>query len=401
MEITLKKSKLSGEVIAPPSKSYTHRALICAGLACGKSVIGGISESEDVNATLDCIEAMGAVYVRRANSVTITGNGGKIKPDAVYRCRESGSTLRFFIPIALLSGGGVFSCSKRLIERGIGIYTDIFDKLGIEYHISDTQIELHGKIKPDVYTVRGNVSSQFITGLLLALPLLEENSESEIRIIPPIESKEYIAMTLDTMRLFGVNIKKEGNSFIVKGGKRYSGIDTTIEGDWSNAAFFYAIKEMGNEISIGGLNADSIQGDRICIEYFKRIKQGFCRLDISDCPDLGPVLFAFAAANKGAEFTGTERLSIKECDRAAVMAEELAKFGIETRVEKNSVTVYGGELKVPKKKLYGNNDHRIVMADAVLALRTSGTIVGCEAVRKSFPNFFEELKKMGAELIYD
>ena len=401
MEITLKKSKLSGEVIAPPSKSYTHRALICAGLACGKSEIGGISESEDVNATLDCLEAMGAVYVRRANSVIVTGNGGKIKPDAVYRCRESGSTLRFFIPIALLSGGGVFSCSKRLIERGIGVYTDIFDKLGIEYHISDTQIELRGKIKPDVYTVRGNVSSQFITGLLLALPLLEENSESEIKIIPPIESKEYIAMTLDTMRLFGVNIKKEGDSFIVKGGERYKATDTTIEGDWSNAAFFYAIKETGNEISIGGLNADSIQGDRICVEYFKRIKQGFCRLDISDCLDLGPVLFAFAAANKGAEFTGTERLSIKECDRAAVMAEELAKFGIETRVEKNSVTVYGGELKVPKKKLYGNNDHRIVMADAVLALRTGGTIAGCEAVRKSFPNFFEELKKMGAELIYD
>lgn len=395
MTVTIKKGRACGKICAPPSKSFAHRMLVCAALAGNSSVVSGISESEDMLATLDCLRALGAVYEKKENTVVFEKMRKPENEPRLY-CRESGSTLRFLMPLSCaVCCGAEFVGTKRLMERGVGIYDEIFALNGVSVEKSDGSVRLDGRLSAGEYSVRGDVSSQFITGLLFALPLLD--GDSVINVLPPVESRAYIDITLSVLKTYGIAVEgKESNRFFIKGGQRYLAVNSTVEGDWSNSAFFTALGFLGGNVTVEGLKADSVQGDRVCNEYFKRLLKGAENIDISDCPDLGPILFAFAAANHGGCFTGTRRLKIKESDRVASMAQELAKFGVTVRDAGNEVTVSGG-LKTPTQTLCGHNDHRIVMALSVLLTLTGGSICEAQAVRKSFPGFFETLSGLGLE----
>ena len=392
-------SKGKGIFEAPPSKSMAHRLLICAGLSEGKSIIKGISDSEDIKATLDCLSAIGAEYEISGDTVTVNGADIRDIPEgAVLRCRESGSTLRFFIPICLL-GGKTFTLtgSKKLLSRPLSVYEKIFREQGIVFEASEEKITLSGKLKSGIFEIPGDISSQFVTGLLFVLPLLEENSV--IKLLSPVESRSYINLTVEALAAFGVNIEwQDENTLFIKGGQNYKATDAKVEGDYSNAAFFEALNLFGSEIEITGLEPESLQGDKVYKEYFRLLEKGEETIDISDCPDLGPILFAVAAAKNGGTFTGTKRLKIKESDRAAAMAEELSKFGTKVTVNEDSVIIDASGFHAPTGTLFGHNDHRIVMSCTVLLCLTGGKIEGAEAVRKSFPDFFEKLKKLGFEV---
>ena len=397
MKVKISPSRLCGEVSAPPSKSFAHRMMICAALARGESVIKGISDSEDMLATLDCIEALGARYEKRGDAVTITGREGLTPENAVLRCRESGSTLRFMIPPALTGAKVRFEGTPRLLERGIGIYEQLLGDKGIEIEKDPAGITMKGALKSGEYTLRGDVSSQFVTGLLFDLPLL--SGDSVITVLPPVESRAYIDISCAVLKSFGIKITEtEPNRFFVSGGQEYRAQTAAVEGDWSNAAALYAFNSVGGSVKVNGLNAESIQGDRVCLEYLRALEAPEAVLDISNCPDLGPVLFAAAAAKgHGAVFTGTRRLRIKESDRALVMADCLSHFGIETVLGENSVRILQGTLHAPDIALSSHNDHRIVMALTLLMSITGGVIENAQAVSKSYPDFFRVLASLGLE----
>lgn len=397
MKVTINKSNPVGSITAPPSKSYAHRMIICAALANGKSVVKNIALSADIKATLECIKSLGASYEISDCEITINGCGGEIKRESVFECSESGSTLRFFIPPAVVrENETLFKGTDRLIERGVGIYEEILPKHGVIIEKNKDGILVSGRLQSGDYKIRGNVSSQFISGMMFALPLLD--GDSTIEIIPPFESKQYVDVTIDVLKKFGIEITETSeNKFSICGTQKYLPCDCVVEGDWSNGAFFYALNALSGNINIYGLEKDSLQGDKVCVDAFERIKTKNDIIDISDCPDLGPVLFAFAAIIGQGEFVGTKRLAIKESNRAECMAQELEKFGIAVDVEENRVSIKG-TLSKPKIILNGHNDHRIVMALSVLSTITGGTIDGVEAVNKSFPDFFDNLKQVGVIL---
>ncbi len=394
----IKAGKPKGNIEAIPSKSFLHRLLICAALGSGESRIGNYVKSEDILASIDCIRNLGADVKEDGNTLIVRGIGSKILPNAIFPCRESGSTLRFFIPVAAAKcERAVFGGSERLMERGIGVYEDILTDKGVTVKKEKGEILISGGLLSGEYEVRGDISSQYITGLLMALPML--SGDSRVRVLPPVESRAYIDITLDVLKTAGIVItEKEKNVFYIKGGQKYGSVNTDAEGDWSNAAFILAMNGLGAEINITGLNANSVQGDRVCEEAFKKLDTPKGTVDIGECIDLGPVLFAYAAAKHGGHFTGTRRLRIKESDRAVVMASELSKFGIKMTVGENDVTVEDGKLVKPSECLDGHNDHRIVMALTVLLTLTGGSITGAEAVRKSYPAFFEDMRRLGLDV---
>lgn len=400
MKVTFTPGKAHGTVCAPPSKSYAHRELICAALAQGESVIKGVEDSEDISATSDCVRALGAEIEKTDGGLRIKG-GLTPSAEKVFMCRESGSTLRFFLPLALLKEGkATFRGSERLMQRGIGIYEDIFCEKGISVEKSAGTVTVGGKLTAGEYTLRGDVSSQFVTGLLFALPLLEK--DSVLRVLPPVESRGYIDITVDVLKKFGVTVEeKEPNVFTVKGGQRYIPTEVEVEKDWSNAAFLLALNEVGGEVTVTGLSETSLQADRVCAEIFRRLDMPNAVIDVSGCPDLAPILFAVAAAKHGAKFVGTRRLKIKESDRAETMTRELLKFGVKSEVGENEVVLFSNGLSKPAETLSGHNDHRIVMALSVLASTTGGSIEGAEAVKKSFPNFFDVIAGLGTEAEYE
>ena len=397
MNIKIFPSELCGTVNAPPSKSYAHRLLICAALSDRECTVSNISVSEDISATIDCIAAIGASFEIAGNTVHVfprkTGGGEKI-----LNCRESGSTMRFFAPIALaLWQKAELRGSERLIERGIDEYAFAFADKGIEIKKTPTSVHLCGRLSAGEYILHGNVSSQFVSGLLFALPLLD--GDSRITILPPTESRAYIDITLDVLRKFGISVyENEKNVFDVPGGQKYFAVDCAAEGDWSNAACLYALAEMGSDIKIAGLKPDSIQGDRRCLEFFRILKASSCKIDLSDNPDLAPALMAFAAMNNGAVLTGTRRLRLKESDRAAVMSQELAKFGAVTEVNDNCVLISKAPLHASEKPLSAHNDHRVAMALSLLCLKYGGVIEGAETVNKSWPEFFDILQTLGGKI---
>ncbi len=405
MKAIITPGKAKGTVLAPPSKSMAHRMLMGAGLAAGTSVIRNIELSEDIKATLGILENLGCKYTYSDDTITITGIGGKeICSDLPLDAKESGSTLRFFIPLLLVRGKkAVFTGAKRLLERPLDIYEEICAEQGICFLKGENKLVVEGKLQATHYQVRGNISSQFITGLLYALPLLD--GDSVLTVLPPVESKAYIEMTLDALAYYGIQIRREENTYYIPGNQTYMARDGFVEGDYSNAAFLEALNLIGGEVVVEGLKADSLQGDKVYQEYFEMLQNQLlpCEqmnpsLCLSECPDLGPILMGMAAAGRGATFTGTKRLKIKESDRGAVMAEELSKFGICVDVMEDEIVVHAGDLKAPTEILDGHNDHRIVMTLATLCTITGGTIDGCEAVKKSFPSYFDTLQRLGIQV---
>ncbi|MBR2316201.1 MAG: 3-phosphoshikimate 1-carboxyvinyltransferase [Clostridia bacterium] len=397
MTVKIEKGKAKGTFSAPPSKSMAHRNLICAAFT-EKSTVRGVSFSEDIRATLSCLEALGADIQVDGDVVTLGGIGrNPIKKSELF-CNESGSTLRFMIPLCLMRDESItLSGSQRLFERPNKIYADICEKQCLHFEQTENGISVRGRLSSGEFVIPGDVSSQFISGLMFVLPLLER--DSIITLTGKIESRSYIFLTLKALSDFGVHIEQTSyDTYYIKGGQSYENRDVPVEGDYSNAAFFEALNYFGGEVEIKGLDEKSLQGDRVYTQLFPLLEKGRAEIDISDCPDLAPVLFVLAAAKNGGIFTGTRRLKIKESDRAAVMKEELSKFGIGVIVDENSVEVEKGELKAPEEILRGHNDHRIVMALSVLCTLTGGSIEEAESVRKSFPDFFERLRETGIDL---
>lgn len=394
MIVKIEKSIAQGVAKAPPSKSMAHRALICGALS-KESRIYNLAASEDIKATLGCLKALGSRIEEIEGGIKIGAFDPLNAPEnAELFCVESGSTLRFFIPLCMLSGKKVtLKGSRRLFERPLSIYEEICKEQGIELVKGEDSVTVCGRLKSGSYSVAGNISSQFITGLLFALPLLE--GDSKLEVTGKFESASYIDLTLSALNAFGIEIKREANVFYIKGSQSYQNAQYTVEGDMSNAAFLEGFNMLGGDVTVEGINENTLQGDRAYIDMYKGLLSGKKQFDLCDCPDLAPVMFALSAAHGGATFTGTARLKIKESDRAAAMAEELRKFGIECEIFENSVEIIKGKLVAPKEILSGHNDHRIVMALSLLLSKTGGSIDGAEAVKKSYPDFFEVIKNLG------
>lgn len=399
MKVKIYKSTPKGTLYVPPSKSYSHRYLIAAMLANSNSKISNIYFSNDIMATLNCLSSFGCKYNIKDDSVIITSSN-EVVDKPIFDCFESGSTLRFLIPIALSKYDNVtFIGTEKLISRGIGVYEEIFKKQNIKIIKDKTSLTFKGHLKSGVFEVNGSISSQFITGLLFTLPLLD--GDSIIKIIPPLYSKDYVDMTLDVLSRYKINYEVDGYLIKIKGNQTYIASDYSIEGDYSNAAFLMAFNYLGGNINVLGLNESSLQGDKVFVEYFKKLNEENATLDISNCIDLGPVLMVFAAIKHGAKFTGTSRLKIKESDRALAIKEELNKVGINVLILEDEVIVYKSTLLKPTSEFNSHNDHRIAMALSMLSVYFDININNAEAINKSYPHYFKELKKVGVKIEYD
>lgn len=402
MDVRITPRRLSGVVTPPPSKSLAHRYVIAAALAAGTSVIKNVSFSEDVEATLRCMEALGARWEAAEDGLRIAGIGGQRRPFGGnlprFDCGESGSTLRFLIPLALtVDQGGIFTGRGRLMERPQQPYFDLFDQRGIAYTQEDGVLTVRGSLSPGEYRLRGDVSSQFFTGLLLALPLLE--GPSVVLSTTKLESASYTAMTMGVLERCGVRVRWSPalNGFGVEPGI-YAPFEETVEADWSQAAFWYAAIALGSNLRLRGLKGQSPQGDAAVVAHYKKLSlTGEVRIDLSDCPDLLPPLAVMAAVRRGTtRFTHAARLRLKESDRLASVSGMLKAIGGAVTEEEDGLTVYGVST-LPGGTVDGANDHRIVMAAAVAATRCQGpvTIRGAEAVKKSYPNFWRDYEALG------
>ncbi len=401
MRVTVKKGVAKGSVVAPPSKSMAHRSLIC-GAFSKESKISGIHMSKDVEATLSCLSGLGARVKVCGDVVSIGGLDFSRSPcEKSLFANESGSTLRFLIPICLLFEDEItIKGTNRLFERSLAIYEDLCSEKGLGFKLFDDGVSLKGPLQSGEFEVRGDVSSQFISGLLFALPHC--TGDSIIKIKGQLESESYIDLTIGALRDFGVHIERpDDKTFLVRGSQKFESLEAEVEGDYSNAAFFEALNHIGGSVKIEGLKPDSMQGDRVYAALFPKIKNKDFPIDISDCPDLAPILFAYSAYCGEGEFVGTRRLKIKESDRAEAMKAELSKMGADVTVDENSVTISCKAISAPREMISGHNDHRIVMSMAILGTLTGATIDGAEAVSKSFPDFFSRLESLGIEVSYN
>lgn len=403
MRAVFQPCRLSGKIDAPPSKSMAHRYLIGAALSGEACTLSGVDYSEDILASIDCLRALGCTVDVQDDRVRVLADHF-LSPDAekpVLCCRESGSTLRFFIPLALCIGKPVIlRGSARLLERPLAVYETLCRERGFRFEKSADSLTVCGNLSPGTYKVRGDSSSQFLSGLLFALVFL--GGESVIEVVPPFASRPYVNLTIAALRSFGADVSFTDEYIIAIRKARLHAYSGRIEGDYSNAAFLDAFNCLGGTVEIGNLRADSLQGDRVYQMYFPQIVSVTPTLDLSDCPDLAPVLIALAALQNGAVFTGTDRLRAKESDRGEAMREALIQLGGGLEIGENRITVPKQNLRYSGNPLSGHNDHRIVMACAVLLSQTGGEITGVEAVRKSYPHFFTDIQKLGAEVtLYD
>ena len=391
MTVTITPTKLKGTVTPPPSKSQAHRAIIAAALADGVSRIGNAAPSQDIEATQNCMAAL--------KNGTPAGMDGLPMLD----CGESGSTLRFLIPLALvLRGGGHFTGRGRLMERPQNPYFDIFRGKGIFYERIGGILTVRGELPPGEYRLPGNVSSQFVTGLLYALPLL--NGDSEIVLTSLLESMGYVDMTLDVLEKFGVRVENASyGRFLIPGNQRFRARDMTIEADWSQAGFWYAAAFLGSPVETAGLDPQSIQDDWVISAHYENLVQpGDKKIDVSDCPDLVPPLAAMAALRPGqtTRLTNAARLRIKESDRLAAVTQTLNAMGADVTEGPDSLTIRGKDSLTGGVKVDSFNDHRIAMMAAVAATRCGKpvTVTGAECVAKSYPTFWDDYEMLGGKI---
>jgi len=424
IEITPK--KLSGTIKIPPSKSVSHRAIISAGLAKGLSKISNVLLSQDMIATCKAIEAIGAdiEYKEESNhrySLLIQGSNEVILNTNEVRCNESGSTLRFIIPILLLQDDEVIVTGEgRLVSRPMKPYYDLFKEKSITFeHLTqgqDLPLAIKGKLTPGTYKLDGSVSSQFITGLLFALPLL--SGDSVIEMTSDLESKPYVDITIEVLKSFGVNIENDDyQRFYIKGNQHYTPCDYRVEGDFSQGAFWLVGGIMGESIHCEDLNLVSKQGDKVIVEIIKAMggnldinttdirakntkTQGMV-IDVSQCPDLVPILGVLGSLSKGTtQIINGERLRYKESDRLMATADVLNTLGGKVTETPDGLIIEGIE-KFTGGKVKSHNDHRIAMAVAMASIVSQEKIIleGAEAVNKSYPHFWEDFEKMGGEVI--
>ena len=426
MKVKIKPSILSGEIVIPPSKSYSHRAIISAALANGekKSKINNLKFSVDIETTVKIMENWGAKITKKEGSLEILGNNGKIVPKKNYiQCNESGSTIRFLIPVGLTSENElIFDGKGKLIDRPLDSYYKIFDDQGIKYEMSEDKLPLkvNGKLKAGNYEIDGNISSQFITGLLYALPLLD--GDSTIVINKNLESKGYVDLTLEILKLSGIKIKNNDyKSFEIKGNQEYKYFDYTVEGDYSQVAFWIVAgiisANKDNEIKCLYVNKYSLQGDKAIIEIVqgmgarleifddyvivKPSKTKGTIIDVSQCPDIAPILTVLGALSEGeTKIINAERLRIKESDRIISIKTELNKIGAKIEEVGDNLVIQGVNEFEGGVEVSAWNDHRIAMSLAIASIRCRNEIVidEAESVRKSYPHFWEDFVKMGGEI---
>ena len=416
-------SELKGEVKIPPSKSIAHRAIICAALSEGLCIIENIDYSDDIIATIDAMNSLGAKIVKHKDYIEVIGAYGsdeKAKETRVIDCNESGSTLRFLVPISLLfKGSSNFIGRGNLGKRPLTTYYNIFERQGIEYSYEEGNLNLviNGELKAGTFEVEGNVSSQFITGLLFTLPLLKE--DSKIIITTEMESKGYIDLTLKAMSDFGVEIINNNyREFIIKGNQKYNVRNYRVEGDYSQAAFFLCADSLGNDVLCKDLDLNSLQGDKEVIDILERMNVVFNTnnigvkgiangeltstvIDGSQCPDIIPVLTAVASLTNGTtEIINAGRLRIKECDRLAAVTFELNKLGAKIIEKEDGLVITGVEKLQGGVEVWSHKDHRIAMTLAIASTRCEEPIVikDYECVAKSYPNFFEDFKALGGNI---
>lgn len=404
-DVTIRPKFLSGTVTPPPSKSQAHRLLLCAALAEEESRVGNVAFSQDIRATLSCMEALGARWsMVSRNCVQISGLSMEARRGELPRmdCGESGSTLRFLIPIALaVAGGGVFTGHGRLMQRPQKPYFDLFEEKGIFYEQRGDILTVRGRLTPGEYRLPGNVSSQFFTGLLYALSLLD--GPSEIISTTALESADYITMTICAMEKAGVRVERNADRcsyFIIPG--KYHCFTENVEADWSQAGFWYAAIALGSALELEGMNACSAQGDMVIVPHFLKLTQaGDVTIDVSDCPDLVPPLAVMAAVRRGTtRLVNAARLRIKESDRLASVTATLNALGAEVEEHPDSLTIRGKDRLAGGVEVDCCNDHRIAMMAAVAATRCERPIklLGADCVKKSYPNFWEHYQMLGGEL---
>ena len=405
MDITVCPGGLRGSVTPPASKSQAHRLIIAAALSDGVCRLKNMAMSEDIAATLGCMRTLDAdassdgSVIRGADLV----DGHEVPVSEVMDCGESGSTLRFLIPVALaLKGEGKFTGHGRLMERPQQPYIDLFREKGIAWRQEGGVLTVSGRLEPGEYRLRGDVSSQFVTGLLYALPLLD--GPSEIVLTTPLESRGYVDMTLDALARFGVQAGFDGaDTLHVPGGQTYRHTDAALEGDYSQAAFFFAANALGGQVEILGLNPRSVQGDRVIVEQCRQLaRPGWVELDVSQCPDLVPPLAAMAALRAGetTALVNAARLRMKESDRLSSVTQVLTALGADIEEGADSLTIRGVDTLAGGAAVDSHNDHRIAMMAAVAATRCAApvTVRGAECVNKSYPNFWRDFAALGGNI---
>lgn len=412
--------KLGGDIKVPSSKSLCHRSIICASLSKGRSTIQNVYFSKDILATIEAMKSLGVEINTFEDSVCINGTAKVVLENRSIFCGESGSTLRFIIPVVSTLGEEVvLSGAGKLVERPLDVYYKIFDEQKICYSNSEGRLPLHinGILKSGNYKIKGDISSQFITGLLFALPLLE--GDSEIEVTTELESKPYVDMTLDMLQKFNIHVVNENyEKFIVKGRQLYKSCDYYVETDFSQAAFFLVIGVLGNKVSCQKMNINSHQGDKHIVDILKEMggniqildncitaipsKTNGVIVDAAQCPDLVPVIASIAAVSNGVtEIINASRLRLKESDRLQAISSQLNKIGADVKEKKDGLVING------KNKLKGGvvssfNDHRIAMALASVSSMCSGNLViqGADCVNKSYPDFWNDFAKIGGHVEY-
>ncbi len=419
MDVRIIPNNLKGKITIPSSKSLAHRAIISASLAEGESIIKNVYFSKDIMATIEAVKKIGAKVELGDDFVKINGSYPKLTSHTI-NANESGSTLRFMIPIAMLTGEEItFKGESNLINRPLDPYFKIFDEKNIRYKVKENYLPLtiYDKLIPGEFYLEGNISSQFITGLLMALPLL--SSDSKINITSTLESKGYIDLTIDVLKKFGITIiNNDYKEFIIKGNQKYKPCNYVLEGDYSQAAFFLVADALGADIEVVGLDLFSKQGDKKILDDLEdfglKVEKNLdfikvhgnprgTKISFENTPDLAPALSTLAALSAGtSEFVDAERLRIKESDRISSMREELNKLGANVSETIDTMNFLGVN-KLNGAILDSHNDHRIAMALAIASLKATGEIkiINASTVEKSYPNFWKDFESLGGKLIYE
>ncbi len=419
MRVRITPSTLSGNISIPSSKSMAHRAIICASLANGKSVVSNITYSKDIEATLSCMESLGAKIQKLETSCIIEGTDifSQIG-NRICDCNESGSTLRFLIPMAsCIQGRVTFLGQGRLLERPMDVYEKIFKEQNLFFKQTKEQLEVKGPLSFQEYELRGDISSQFISGLLFILPLLK--GDSKLSILPPFESKSYVDLTISMLKEFGIRILEiDETTYYVPGHQIYQAKDVCVEGDFSQMAFFACASCLNHEINCLNMNLDSLQGDKAILSILEKAGCTFKNengitvstirpigqtIDVSNCPDLGPILCVLAAySKKETKIINAARLRMKESDRIEAMECELKKWNVDIQSEEDSITIQGKDSYFQKEvvHIHGHNDHRIVMAMTIFGLcaNSISIIEDAQAISKSYPSFFDDIQRLGGKV---
>lgn len=391
MDLLIHPRKLKGSLSVIPSKSQAHRYLICAAFADAPTELLCKATNRDMDATMECLNALGADITKRPQGYLVKPIRN-IPKKASLPCRDSGSTLRFLLPVAgALGVDATFLLEGRLPSRPLSPLWEEMERMGcVLTRPTENTIRCQGKLIPGTYAIDGGVSSQFITGLLLALSQVP--GSSRIQLLGTVESKPYIDMTLGAMEVFGLCVK----NFTLPEEKALKSPGTLlVEGDWSNAAFFLAANTLGSQVEISNLNPDSRQGDRAIADLLPALREGMPSISVADIPDLTPILAVTAALKKGAVFKDIRRLRLKESDRVETILRMITALGGKAQADENTLSVFGTGLS--GGTVDACNDHRIAMAAAIAATATQNEVIilGADCVQKSYPEFFSEYRTLG------